>query len=254
MKIYNKLLFEGIFRKPRLKTNDVLKKYSHLFSGEIINVSGSSDSDKECSLYDYYFGNYDSGNNYKDYFINSNSYTISNYPNDTTKFQLDNQKMIFLDLEKELSSELKQKYDVVYCHTVFEHIFDIFKSFENLCNLSKDVVIFIVPQFQMIHDFDRGYKDYWRFTPFSVDKLFEINNFKVLYRETTYGLSESMYLFYIATKNKNKWNNIFPKLEPLKVYINDKNNGINYTRISKVIIKIDQIIRTLIRILKLKTK
>lgn len=234
---------EGIFRKPRIRTNEILKRFSDLFHGHIINVSGSSDCDKECSYKDYYFGNYDNGNRYKTYFKNATSYTVSNYPNDETEYNLDETGMVFLDLEKELPEGYQNKFDVVFNHTVFEHIFDVFKAFENLCKLSNDIVIFVVPQFQMVHDYSRGYKDYWRFTPFAVDKLFERNGFKVLFRETTSGFSESMYLFYIASRHPERWEDRFPRLQSVEEYLTKENNGLKYTLYSKCILYVDRVIR-----------
>jgi hypothetical protein len=239
---------EGIFRKPRLRTNEILKRFADMFQGHIINVSGSSDSDKECSYKDYYFGNYDNGTRYKEYFTNASSYTVSNYPHDETEYNLEETGMIFLDLEKDMPDNCIDKFDVVFNHTVFEHVFDIFKAFKNLCSLSNDIVIFIVPQFQRVHDYSRGYKDYWRFTPFAVDKLFEDNGFKVLYRETTTGFSESMYLFYIASKNPGKWENEFPKLESVEKYLTKENDGLNYTLYSKCILYFDILIRRISRL------
>jgi hypothetical protein len=244
------LICEGVFRKPRLRTNVILERFAHMFSGKIINVSGSSDSDKNSSLYDYYVGNYDSGKKYKEYFINSDSYTVSNYPNDKTEYSLDKTDMIFLDLEETLSEKTYMKYDVVFNHTVFEHIFDIFTAFKNLCLLSNDIVIFVVPQFQRIHDYHRGYKDYWRFTPFAVDKLFEESGFTVLYRETTVGFSESMYLFYIATRNPNKWKDKFPELMRPDKYLNSNNDGLNYTLFSKYLLLLDSLVRRAINKVK----
>lgn len=237
------MLKEGIFRKPRLKTNKILKKYSYLFKGDVINVSGSSDKDKDCSFFDYYFGDYNNGKTYKNYFVNADSYVVSNYPGDKTDYDIEETKMIYLDLEKEVPNDLMYKFDVVFNHTVLEHVFNIQKAFANLCSLSKDIVILIVPQSQMVHDYKRGYKDYWRFTPFVIDKLFEENGMKVLYRETTFGFSESMYLFYIASKRNDKWKEFFPKLKPLDVYLTTKNNGSLQTLFSFFLIRIDFVIR-----------
>ncbi len=237
------MIYEGIFRKPRLETNRILKKFAYLFEGDIINVSGSSDSDKNTNLKDYYFGDYDSGGRYKDYFINANSYTVSNYPLDETEYNLDKTDMIFLDLEKNIPVEYIGKFDVVYNHTVFEHIFDIFTAFRNLCSLSNDIIIFIVPQNQQIHDYYRGYKDYWRFTPFSVEKLFEENGITILHRETTVNFSSSMYLFYIGTKKPEKWKSKFEPICSIEEYLNYKNNGSTYTLFSLFLIKFDSIFR-----------
>jgi len=239
---------EGIFRKPRLKSNKILKRFSHLFYGNVINVSGSSDSDKDSSFYNYYFGDYDSGTRYRDYFSNASSYTVSNYPGDRTEYSLERTDMIFIDLEDTLPKQYIGKFDVVYSHTVFEHIFDIFTAFKNLCSLTNDIVIFVVPQFQRIHDYSRGYKDYWRFTPFAVDRLFKEQDFTVLYRETTTGFSESMYLFYIATKNPDKWKKHFKTpVVGLENYINERNDGLAYTLTSRFILLFDNVLRKIIK-------
>jgi len=242
------MIKERIFRVPRLKTNRILEKFAKDFSGDIINVSGSNDLDKNASLKDYYFGNYDNGKRYKDYFINARSYTVSNYPGDKTEINLDKTAMLMIDLEKDIPEELLGKYDVVFNHTVFEHIFDVFTAFKNLCSISKDVIIFIVPQFQQIHDYERGYKDYWRFTPFSVDCLFKKNGYTVLYRETTYGFSESMYLFYIASKQPEKWREKFTPILSAEAYINNRNNGSSFTLFSKYLLLAETLFRKMFSI------
>jgi hypothetical protein len=239
------IVTEGVFRKPRLRTNLILKRFAPYFEGSIVNVSASSDSDKNCSLIDYYFGNYDAGARYQTYFTNASKYLLTNYPNDETKFYLNGDESVLLDLEADLADELKQKFDLVFNHTVLEHVFDIFTAFKNLCLLSSDVVILIVPQCQQIHDYQRGYADYWRFTPFSIDKLFAINNFTVLYRETTYGFSESQYLFYIASRNPDRWRNQFPEVVSAEKYMTRHNNGSSNTTYSGIIRVIDSMIRRL---------
>ncbi|MDR8393379.1 class I SAM-dependent methyltransferase [Aliifodinibius sp. S!AR15-10] len=246
------MIYEGIFRRPRIKTNKILAKFSHHFKGDVINVSGASDSDKQTNFWDYYFGDYDKGKRYKNYFKNCNSYTISNYPRDKTEYSINEDEMIFLDLEEEIDSSLENNFDVVFCHTVLEHVFDVFKAFQNLADLSNDIVIVVVPQFQVIHDYRRGYRDYWRFTPFSLDKLFEKNGLEVIYRETTNGISESMYLFYVGSKRPEKWEDIFEKeIVPPKDYLNPKNDGSQYTQLSRLHIKFDFLVRMILK--KLKT-
>ena len=156
--------------------------------------------------------------------------------------------MLYIDLEKDIPEEICGKYDVVFNHTVLEHIFDVFTAFKNLCSISKDVVIFIVPQFQQIHDYERGYKDYWRFTPFSVDRLFQKNGFTILYRKTTYGFSESMYLFYIASKQPEKWKEKFGPILSAEAYINSSNNGSSFTLISKYLLYAEALFRKIFSI------
>jgi hypothetical protein len=240
------IVTEGVFRKPRLRTNLILKRFAHYFRGSIVNVSASSDSDKNCSLVEYYFGNYDAGTRYETYFTNASSYCLTNYPKDETEFFHDRGETIRLDLEADLADEFKQKFDVVFNHTVLEHIFDIFTAFKNLCLMSSDIVILIVPQSQQIHDYERGYADYWRFTPFSIDKLFASNDFTVLYRETTYGFSESQYLFYVASRKPENWKNKFPQVVSTKQYMTRRNNGSSNTTYSAMVRVFDGTIRRLI--------
>lgn len=240
-------MFEGIYRKPRLKTNQFLAEHAHLFIGKVINVSGADDLDKNVSLKDYYFGNYNNGVPYKTYFTQASEYWISNYPNDRTNLNPQKDNLIYLDLESELDKSLIEKFDVVFCHTVFEHIFDIFTAFRNLCYLSSDIVIFVVPQCQKVHDYTQGYKDYWRFTPFSVEKLFDQNGMKPLFRKTTTGLSSSLYLYYIASKQPHKWEGVFPELSPVESYLNWKNDGSTCTPLSFLHLKIEVLIRKIIK-------
>ena len=237
------LITEGVFRKPRLRTNVILKRFASLFEGSVVNVSASNDSDKDCSFFEYYFGDYDSGKRYKEYFTNASSYSITNYPNDETHLRVDEDETIPLDLEAPLPSDLEHRFDVVLNHTVLEHVFDIFSAFANLCRMSRDIVIVIVPQFQQIHDYHRGYADYWRFTPFAMDKLFEANEMTVLYRETTHGFSESQYLLYIATKHPERWQDKFPPLPEPREYLNRKIDGSTMTSYSAFVVLVDGLIR-----------
>ncbi|MFX0205933.1 MAG: hypothetical protein ACFFDT_08090, partial [Candidatus Hodarchaeota archaeon] len=207
------MLFEGIFRRPRLWSNIELRKFAPIFNGDVINVSGAQDSDKEINnLYKYFFTRaYDVGNRYEDYFVNANNYFISNYEKDDYRGHgvLVNKsgKYINLDLNEKLPEALLQRFDVVFSHTVLEHVFDIFQAFKNLCMMSKDIVIVVVPFIQRVHDYRRVYKDYWRLTPFAVDELFKRNGFTVLYRSSNRQFSSSIYYFYIATRKPEKWEN-----------------------------------------------
>jgi len=246
------MIYEGIFRRPRIKTNKILKKFAHLFSGDVINVSGSNDSDKNSSILEYYFGDYDQGQRYKDYFLSADSYLVSNYPDDKTVINIPREEQIMLDLEADLSDELVGRFDVVFNHTVLEHVFDVFKAFHNLCSLSKDIVILVVPQAQKIHDYSRGYADYWRMTPFAVERLFKDNGMHVLHREATYGFSESIYLFYIASKNPDKWLSSFERTCPADEFLSVCNDGTKMTLLSFWHLRIDQIIRNVWRTLWLK--
>lgn len=180
------------FRLPRVWSNRELEKFSHMFEGKIVNVSGWKDIDKE-------------GKKYRDYFSNKSEYWITNYKSEARGFQGDQENEIFLDLEKVLDSEMYETFDVVFNHTVLEHIFDVSKAFENICNLSNDIVIVVVPFLQEQH---ADYGDYWRFTPLAVDKLFKQNNMEMIYINYNDAQSDSIYIFSIGTKNADKWDMI----------------------------------------------
>lgn len=179
------------FRLPRIWSNSELKKFAHLFYGDIVNVSGWQDKDKE-------------GGDYRDYFSNKKTYSITNFIAEARGFQ-GMEDEIFLDLEKGLPIELENKYDVVFNHTVLEHIFNIDKAFTNLCQMSRDIVIIVVPFLQQMH---ADYGDYWRMTPLAVIKMFEKNGLKVLYLSFNDHPGASVYLFAIASKNPNKWKDV----------------------------------------------
>ncbi len=201
---------DRVHRLPRIWSNRELKKYAYLFSGDIVNVSGWKDIDKE-------------GKHYKDYFINASSYTITNYKSEARGFQ-GYQNEIFLDLEKPLPKELYQRFDVVFNHTTLEHIYDIKTAFSNLCNLSRDIVIIIVPFLQQYHS---DYGDYWRFTPLAIKKMFEENGFEVVYQSFNSHKMSSVYIFTIASRFPEKWRDKFkwsfsyidPKGKGLEPYI-----------------------------------
>ncbi|GGD02380.1 class I SAM-dependent methyltransferase [Hyunsoonleella pacifica] len=189
---YNNI--DRVFRLPRVWSNRELKKIAHLFEGNVVNVSGWKDIDKE-------------GGFYKDYFTSASSYTITNYKREAKGFQgLDNE--IFLDLEADLTKELIGKFDTVFNHTVLEHIFEVRKAIKNLCLLTKDIVIVVVPFLQVMHG---DYGDYWRFTPVTMEKLFEVNGMKMITCTFNSHRNASVYLFCVASKKPEKWKHITNK-------------------------------------------
>ena len=183
------------FRAPRIWSNQELKKIAPLCQGNIINVSAWQDEDKEGSIY-------------KNYFPKAHSYVISNYKTEARGFQgVENE--FFLDLTADLPGELVQKFDVVFNHTTLEHIFNVDKAFYNLCTLSKDLVIIIVPFMQEMHG---DYGDYWRFTPLCLQKLFEKNSMSMIYCNFNSQPNTSVYIFAVGSKNPSEWAGKFPGL------------------------------------------
>lgn len=175
------------FKKPRIWSNKELKKYAHLFSGDIVNVSAWRDEDKQ-------------GNKYKDYFKNARSYTITNWKTDKG-YQGKNSEII-LNLEEELPKRLKGKFDVVFNHTSLEWIYNVRTAFRNLCVMSRDIVIIVVPFYAEMTD---NPSDYWRFTPQVIRRMFEENGYDILCLSISKHAFAYKYIFAIGSKNPKKW-------------------------------------------------
>lgn len=182
---------ERKFKVPRVWSNSELKKFSHLFKGDIENISGWKDSDKD-------------GSKYSEYFKNKKSYTITNYESDAMGYQGEKNE-IYLDLTGNLPKELENKFDVVFNHTVLEHIFEVESAFSNICKMTKDIAIIVVPFLQPMH---AEYGDYWRFTPTCLQKMFEKNNMQTLYSSFNHHKDAGVYVFCIASKTPHKWKDL----------------------------------------------
>jgi len=187
-----KLFIDRVHRLPRIWSNSELKKYAHLFDGRIVNVSAWKDIDKE-------------GLEYRDYFRNAQYYTTTNYKSDARGFQ-GKKNEIFLDLEEDLPAKMLNQFDVVFNHTTLEHIYNARKAFNNLCIMSNDIVIIVLPFLQQYHS---DYGDYWRFTPLAIKRMFEDNNYEVLYQSFNSDKSSSVYTFTIASQKPEKWKKHF---------------------------------------------
>ncbi len=206
------ILKDKKYRLPREWSNRELRKFSHLFEGEIINVSGWTDVDKE-------------GGYYKQYFKNCSTYTISNYLTDSKGYQ-ERDNEIFINLEEQLNSDFIRRFDVVFNHTTLEHIFNFRKAFQNLCNMTKDIVILIVPFLQQIHG--EGYKDFWRFSPEALNYLFKENGFEIIYLNFNNNKRSSVYIFTIASKNPERWKSKInsPSIKNKKIWLDPYITGI----------------------------
>src|SRR5512145_328456 len=131
MSFVQRRLADPVHRVPRLWSNDELARIGPLFDGDIVNVSAWRDDDK-------------AGRRYRDYFPRARSYTMTNFRTDMRGFQgWDGE--IFLDLEQPLPVELQGAFDVVYNHTTLEHIYEFRLAFSNLCAMSRDAVVIVVP-------------------------------------------------------------------------------------------------------------
>jgi hypothetical protein len=181
------------FKIARSWSNGELSKFAGLFSGSIVNISAWQDLDKE-------------GRTYQSYFSSCSGYFITNFGTDQGVLQgWPNE--YYLNLEQALPSELSERFDVVFNHTTLEHIFDFRQAFRNLCRLSKDCVIIVVPWLQPLHS---NYGDYWRFSPQALVRLFEENQMKTLYLSWNNHRHSSVYIFAIASKAPKAWSPFFP--------------------------------------------
>lgn len=185
---------ERCSRVPRRWSNAELRKLAGLFDGDVINVSAWRDEDKE-------------GRHYRDYFSNARSYTLSNVPGERGATGREGE--LTLDLERDLPANLHLAFNAVFNHTTLEHVFGLGKAFANLCRMSRDAVIVVVPFLQPSHA-TAGMGDYWRFTPQGVRMLFAENGFQAIYESANAQRGTSVYLVVIAVRDPARWRGVLP--------------------------------------------
>lgn len=139
---------------------------------------------------------------YQQYFSLVKTYYVTNYKSEARGFQGDRENEIFLDLTQPCPEELVEKFDVIFNHTVLEHVFEIDQAFANLCQMSKDLVVVVVPFIQEQH---ADYGDFWRFTPQAVDRLFKKNGLDTIYLNYNDESDASIYIFAIGSKRPDNW-------------------------------------------------
>jgi hypothetical protein len=189
------------FRLPRVWSNRELKKIATLFTGEVVNISGWKDEDKE-------------GGYYKKYFTNASNYSITNFSG--KRGVVGSKGEIFLDLASKLPDNLSRSFDVCFNHTTLEHIYNVETAFSNICEMSRDIVIIVVPFSQEQHETD-SFGDFWRFTPTCLRYLFKDNGFNVVYEaESPYGKS-GIYLLFAASRRANFWKDKLPNYERIDI-------------------------------------
>jgi len=197
----NKIYSNRRWGLARIWSNEVLRSIAPLFSGDVINVSGWLDEDKV-------------GGIYRDYFVRARSYYVSNYKG-SKGIEVNPSANFFIDLTAEsLPNDLLGKFDVVFNHTTLEHIFDVQTAFRNLCQMSKDVVIVVVPFAQHLH-YTESFGDYWRFTPMSLRELFHKNQFKVIYEVASPYSDAAVYLTFVGSRRSDYWREKMPFWTPV---------------------------------------
>lgn len=183
------------FRLPRIWSNAELRRIGPLFTGDVVNVSAWEDGDKQ-------------GGSYRAYFPQAASYAITNYGG-TRGASAANTGEIALDLAAELPAALRARFDVVFNHTTLEHIYEIRRAFANLCAMSRDVVIVVVPFAQIEHQTD-SFGDFWRFAPGALRTLFAENGLSVVYEAESPDRNAGVYLLFVGARDAARWRPLMP--------------------------------------------
>jgi hypothetical protein len=183
------------FRLPRLWSNGELRRLAPLFPGDVVNVSAWEDGDKE-------------GARYRDYFTAASSYTLTNFGR-TRGAAAAGEAEIMLDLGEELPEDLRGHFDVVFNHTTLEHIYEVRRAFANLCAMSRDVVIVVVPFAQAEHTTD-SFGDFWRFAPGALRTLAAENGLSIVYESESPDRDAGIYLLIVAVRNAQYWRGRMP--------------------------------------------
>lgn len=187
--VANNMLDKDVIR-PREFSNAMLRYYAPLFTGSVVNISGWKDGDFENSMY-------------KTYFPNATMYAVSNAPT-SSKGVGSLPDELLIDLSTPVDASFHKKFDVVFNHTTLEHIFELDIAFANLCDMSRDTVILVVPTLQHIH-FNDGFGDYNRLTPMGIAKYFEKNGFEVQVLRSNEQQFSPLYCFAIASRPNSKY-------------------------------------------------
>jgi hypothetical protein len=182
-----------VSRLARRWSNTELAKFAGWFAGDVVNVSAWRDEDK-------------SGGHYADYFTAKSSYTITNYKS-CARGLTGAPGELFLDLEAPLAPALAGRFDVVFNHTALEHIYELQTAFGNLCAMSRDIVIIVVPWLQPYHG---DYGDYWRISPLAARRMFEANGLAPLYISFNEDAFASVYVFALGSRHPERWRARFP--------------------------------------------
>lgn len=186
------LSFSGLARQW---SNDQLAVLRPHVTGDVVNVSAWRDEDKE-------------GGHYRDYFPHARRYAITNMDGDRGLQGLPDE--LRLDLNEPLPTELRGTFDVVFNHTTLEHVFDTQTAFRNLCEMSRDLVVLVVPYLQPNHGTD-GIPDFWRFTPYALRHMFAQHGLEVVYETATPHPFSAVYLFSIGARQPDVWRARLPQ-------------------------------------------
>lgn len=198
--MWKELLVDRRFRLARRWSNRELRRVCAQLSGDVVNVSGWRDEDKE-------------GGHYRDYFPQATSYAITNYTG--SRGQTGEAGEIQLDLSAELPEDLHGRFDVVFNHTVLEHIYEVQQAIANLCAMSRDVVIVVVPFAQVQHELD-SFGDFWRFTPSALERAFGEHGLEPVCWSANDQRNAAVYIVYVASRHPERWRHLAGASRPAR--------------------------------------
>ena len=190
------------FRVARVWSNTELRKFSPHVFGRVINVSAANDEDKE-------------GGHYADYFGKADSYVISNFALGSDRGYRERPGELLIDLEGQVPTGLQRHFNTVFNHTTLEHVFDVRTAFSNLCALTNDLLLLVVPCAQAQHD-AQDFADYWRFMPTGMRRLFGENGLTVIYEAANNHRNAATYLFFAGSRQPERWVKHLGPVQPLQ--------------------------------------
>jgi hypothetical protein len=172
---------------PRKWSNREIKNIVNLplLNKTVLNLSGWDDSDKE-------------GKQYREYFTGSKSYSISRYQKDNVR-SVDGCTLI-IDLENIETSDLSETFDIVFTHTVLEHVYDLKSAFKIMRILSNKYIVGVVPMVNVVHWEVNSYQDYWRFTPHGVNKCLEDIDYELIHLKVGPKTDLYQYIVFVGIK------------------------------------------------------
>lgn len=180
-------------RAARLWSNAEIARLAPLATGDVINVSAWQDEDK-------------AGRHYRDYFAKAASYSLSNYEGWRGEgVRADH----VLDLSAPLPAELEGRFDLVFNHTTLEHVFEFPTAFRNICAMSRDAVMIVVPFMQHLHGPEDG--DFWRPSPYTLRRFFAASSLTPLYESAGPKGGAIRYLLVFAAREPEAWAGRLPR-------------------------------------------
>ena len=136
---------------------------------------------------------------------------------------------IVIDLDSDINQLNKSnlgKYDLVFSHTVLEHVKNPFNAFKNFKALMapKSILINVVPFIYKFHFSENNYGDYWRYTPHGLEELHKSVGLRV--NEIRIGPRNSFekYIISLGSYDTNESGNSEANYEAL----NNKLGELNY--------------------------